>query len=295
MQGQLRAAWQPPRSGLARASSLVALLLMAQVVAFRLRLRDKPQRKPCRGRLDSGPGQIGKHSYSAHGHRVQHPDRTKATTWTNVAGQYSLQVPASGRYVVKAQMAAFATITGKPSSTPPHGRKGWTSKSCCHPAPNAFRRIERNASGREGFGRRRAWATRASRCSTARAQGSRRVLARTRRVRSTPPGRRFSQYCDLVRFRFWKCHGFDFQSGLGGGFDDRRNDFSTGGTPGAPGTSAGTWRAWRPLRWRTAGGGGGFGGFGGGGFGGFPGGSFPDASTSTSLTVPSTTPLALPR
>jgi len=40
----------------------------------------------------------------------------KVTTWTNVAGQYSLQVPANGRYVVKAQMAAFATITGEGGS-----------------------------------------------------------------------------------------------------------------------------------------------------------------------------------
>src|SRR6266700_6369106 len=37
----------------------------------------------------------------------------KVTTWTNVAGEYVIQVSAKGRYVVKAQMSAFATITGE--------------------------------------------------------------------------------------------------------------------------------------------------------------------------------------
>ena len=35
----------------------------------------------------------------------------KATAWTDVDGTYSLQVPADGRYVVRAQMAAFAPLT----------------------------------------------------------------------------------------------------------------------------------------------------------------------------------------
>ena len=35
----------------------------------------------------------------------------KATTWTDVTGQYSLQVPANGRYVVRTQMAAFSPAT----------------------------------------------------------------------------------------------------------------------------------------------------------------------------------------
>ena len=37
----------------------------------------------------------------------------KVVTWTDVNGQYALQVPADGRYVVKAQMAAFAPATGE--------------------------------------------------------------------------------------------------------------------------------------------------------------------------------------
>ncbi len=35
----------------------------------------------------------------------------KATTWTDVEGSFSLQVPANGRYVVRSQMAAFAPST----------------------------------------------------------------------------------------------------------------------------------------------------------------------------------------
>src|SRR5262249_39838682 len=37
----------------------------------------------------------------------------KAVTWADVNGRYSLQVPADGRYVVKAQMSAFATATAE--------------------------------------------------------------------------------------------------------------------------------------------------------------------------------------
>ena len=35
----------------------------------------------------------------------------KATTWTDVDGGFTLQVPADGRYVIRAQMSAFAPIT----------------------------------------------------------------------------------------------------------------------------------------------------------------------------------------
>src|SRR5271167_881939 len=35
----------------------------------------------------------------------------KATTSTDVDGSYSLQLPSNGRYVVRAQMAAFAPVT----------------------------------------------------------------------------------------------------------------------------------------------------------------------------------------
>ena len=37
----------------------------------------------------------------------------KVTTWTDVTGNYSMQVPANGRYVVRTQMAAFAPMTGE--------------------------------------------------------------------------------------------------------------------------------------------------------------------------------------
>ena len=37
----------------------------------------------------------------------------KVTGWTDVAGQYALNVPANGRYVVRAQMLAFAPTTGE--------------------------------------------------------------------------------------------------------------------------------------------------------------------------------------
>jgi len=37
----------------------------------------------------------------------------KVTTWTDVAGQYALNVPANGRYVIRAQMLAFAAVTGE--------------------------------------------------------------------------------------------------------------------------------------------------------------------------------------
>ncbi len=35
----------------------------------------------------------------------------KVTTWTDIDGTYSLQVPTNGRYVIRTQMAAFATAT----------------------------------------------------------------------------------------------------------------------------------------------------------------------------------------
>jgi hypothetical protein len=35
----------------------------------------------------------------------------KTTTWTNVDGTFSLDVPSNGRYVVRSQMAAFAPST----------------------------------------------------------------------------------------------------------------------------------------------------------------------------------------
>jgi hypothetical protein len=37
----------------------------------------------------------------------------KATTWTDVTGHYVLEVPANGRYVVRAQMDAFAPLTNE--------------------------------------------------------------------------------------------------------------------------------------------------------------------------------------
>ena len=37
----------------------------------------------------------------------------KVTTWTDVTGNYSMQVPSNGRYVVRTQMAAFAPMTGE--------------------------------------------------------------------------------------------------------------------------------------------------------------------------------------
>src|ERR1051325_2811237 len=35
----------------------------------------------------------------------------KVTTWTDVDGNYFLDIPSNGRYVVRTQMAAFATAT----------------------------------------------------------------------------------------------------------------------------------------------------------------------------------------
>src|SRR5262249_12273248 len=37
----------------------------------------------------------------------------KLTTWTDVNGHYSFDVPGDGRYVIRAQMAAFAAATGE--------------------------------------------------------------------------------------------------------------------------------------------------------------------------------------
>jgi hypothetical protein len=37
----------------------------------------------------------------------------KVTTWTDVTGNYSMQVPSNGRYVVRTQMAAFGVMTGE--------------------------------------------------------------------------------------------------------------------------------------------------------------------------------------
>jgi len=117
------------------------------------------QRKPGRGRSIQGvvksgnmpiPGATVTASNTLSGQKV--------TTWTNVAGQYSLQVPASGRYVVKAQMAAFATITGETiiNATTPAQRVDLEIVLLI-PLANALRRSERNPGRvRAGFGGRRA-------------------------------------------------------------------------------------------------------------------------------------------
>jgi len=48
----------------------------------------------------------------------------KVTTWTDVTGNYNLQVPSNGRYVVRTQMAAFAPMTGEVlvNATNPSGK-----------------------------------------------------------------------------------------------------------------------------------------------------------------------------
>ncbi len=185
----------------------------------------------------------------------------KVTTWTNVAGQYTLQVPANGRYVIKAQMLAFANITGEAvinAATPmqrvdleiilasrsqPPAENGLGAPSGPQRASTGSGRGYQSLSVQSGEGAGLAAGGGSESADTPLAG----VSANIATTSVTVAGNATAS---------------DFQGSFGGGFDDRR-EFNAGGTPGGLGGGPG------------GGGGGGFRSFGGGGgFGGGPGGNF---------------------
>src|SRR5258706_831173 len=106
----------PRNNSLVQASLSLSFLLLAQILAHSTAANAQATSAPSsvaggfiQGVVKSGntpiPGATVKASNPLTGQKV--------TAWTNVTGQYTLQVPANGRYVVKAQMPAFATITGE--------------------------------------------------------------------------------------------------------------------------------------------------------------------------------------
>jgi trimeric autotransporter adhesin len=265
----------------------VALLLMAQVVACPITASGQAASgNPAAGGSIQGvvksgntpiPGATVTASNTLTGQKV--------TTWTNVAGQYSLRVPASGRYVVKAQMAAFATVTGETiinASTPAQRVDLEIVLSSRSQTPtdgsNATQGGSERASAGAGRGYQSLSVLNGEGAGLSASAGSDPTSSLDTPLAGVSPNIATSSVSVSGN-----ATASDFQGGLGGGFDDRRNDFSTGGTPGTPG-APGTQRGGpggpggSPAG-ATAGGGGGFGGFGGGGFGGggfggFPGGSF---------------------
>jgi hypothetical protein len=204
----------------------------------------------------------------------------KVTTWTNVAGQYSLQVPASGRYVVKAQMAAFATITGETiinATTPAQRVDLEIVLSSRSQTPSDGANTTKGGSERASAGAGRGYQSlsvfNGEGAGLSASAGTDPTSSLDAPLAGVSPNIATSSVSVSGN-----ATASDFQGGLGGGFDDRRNDFSTGATPGTPGTAGalGTQRGGSGGPGGGPGGapGGGGGGFGGGGFGGFPGGSF---------------------
>jgi len=197
----------------------------------------------------------------------------KVTTWTNVAGQYSLQVPANGRYVVKAQMAAFATITGEAlinAATPTQrvdleivlASRAQTPSDGTNESPNGTQR----ASAGAGRGYQSLSVFNGEGGGLASSVGSDSSGSIDTPLAGVSPNIATSSVSVSGN-----ATASDFQGGFGGGFDDRRNDFNAGGTQGAQRGTPGGAPGGAPGGGGPGGGGGfaGFGGFGGGGgFGG---------------------------
>ena len=189
----------------------------------------------------------------------------KVTAWTNVAGQYSLQVPTNGRYVVKAQMPAFANVTGETvinAATPTQrvdleivllSRVQTPADAGAGGAGESQRAGLSAATGR-GY---QSLSVNGDSSGLATAPDSTGSL-------DTPLAGVSANIATTSVSVAGNATAADFQGG--GGFDDRR-DFGGGGPPGAPGGGPGGGGGF--------GGGFGGGGFGGGGFGGgFGGGGF---------------------
>ena len=171
----------------------------------------------------------------------------KVTTWTNVAGQYSLHVPANGRYVVKAQMPAFAVITGEAlinaANSTQHvdleivlASRSQVPADAGTSASNATQR----ASTGSGRGYQSLSVLNGEGAGLAASSGSDSAGSL-----DTPLAGVSANIATPSVSVAGNATAADFQNGFGGGFDDRR-EFNAGGQPGGPG------------------GGGGFRGFGGG-------------------------------
>ena len=179
----------------------------------------------------------------------------KVATWTNVAGQYSLQVPANGRYVVKAQMPAFANITGEAvvnAATPTQrvdleivllSRSQTPADAGAGGAMGGMLSAGSATAGGHGY---QSLSVNGDPSGLATASDSGSSL-------DTPLAGVSANIATTSVSVAGSATAADFQGG--GGFDDRR-DFN-GGQPGGPGGGGG-----------FGGGGFGGGGFGGGGFGG---------------------------
>jgi len=151
----------------------------------------------------------------------------KVTTSTNVAGQYSLQVPASGRYVVKAQMAAFATITGETiinAATRAQrvdleivlSSRSQTPSAGSNATPGGAER----ASAGAGRGYQSLSVFNGEGAGLSASAGSDSTGSLDTPLAGVSPNIATSSVSVSGN-----ATASDFQSGLGGGFDDRRNDF----------------------------------------------------------------------
>jgi hypothetical protein len=186
----------------------------------------------------------------------------KVTTWTNVAGEYALQISGKGRYVVKAQMPAFAAITGEAviNATTPTQRVDLeiVLLSRSQDAATGTQRAATNASSGRGFQSLSVFNGEGAGLAT-------NTGSDTNGSVDTPLAGVSANIATTSVAVSGSATAMEFQ---GPGFGDRRFD-SNDGPPGARGGPGGG-------GYGGGAGGGGFGGF-GGGFGGpagFRGGRF---------------------
>ena len=157
----------------------------------------------------------------------------KLTTWTNLAGQYTFQVPANGRYVIKVQMLAFAAITGEAlinAATPTQrvdlelvlASRATTPADGSGPALSGAQRAS-TGTGR-GY----------QSLSVQTGEGASSPGTDTAGSLDTPLAGVSANIATTSVSVAGNATASDFQSGFGGGFDDRR-EFNGGGGPGGPG------------------------------------------------------------
>jgi len=218
-QSRWQSAWQPSRSGRVRASRLVTLLLMAQVAACPMRLGDKAASETGRGRLDSGRVQIG--NMPIPGATVTASNTLSGQKVTNLdqrRRQYSLQGPASGRYVVSEMGGVCDDHRGNDQINATTPAQRVDLEIVLLSARKRLRRRNATQGGSERASAGAGAATRALGCSTARAPGLFGECWTDRPGSLDAPSQAFSpQYATSSVSVSGNATASDFQGGLGGG------------------------------------------------------------------------------
>jgi hypothetical protein len=163
----------------------------------------------------------------------------KITTWSNVAGQYTLQVDANGRYVVGAQMPAFAAITEETviSAATPTQRVDLEmvllsrSETSGETGASGQQRPAAAAGGTRGYQSLSVLNGEGAGLAASAGSDSTGAL-------ETPLAGVSANIATTSVTVAGNATAADFQGGFGGGSDDRR-EFNGGGPPGAPGGGPG--------------------------------------------------------